>query len=107
MSRNSLCTQPLSFPLCLLFERRADLFSAPHRMHRNVVSPSPSPDTESFTSSLLTTLLDSTTDAEATPVKIGRSHVAMWIRIVSSWVCLVLYAWSLVAPVVMPERFGE
>lgn len=70
------------------------------------MSPDPSPSPDSFTSTLLTTLLDSA-DSEATPVKIGRSHVAMWIRIVSSWVCLVLYAWSLVAPVVLPERFGE
>lgn len=44
---------------------------------------------------------------EGMPVKIGRSHVAMWMRIVSSWVCLVLYAWSLMAPVVLPERFGD
>lgn len=40
------------------------------------------------------------------PILIGSSHVAMWMRIVSSWVCLVLYAWSLLAPVVLPDRFG-
>ena len=39
------------------------------------------------------------------PVKIGRSTVAMWVRIVSGWLCLVLYGWSLVAPVLMPDRF--
>ncbi|BGP20111.1 hypothetical protein JCM10213_000805 [Rhodosporidiobolus nylandii] len=44
---------------------------------------------------------------DGTPVRIGRSHVAFWMRIMSSWVCLALYAWSLVAPVVAPERFGE
>ncbi|SCV74546.1 BQ2448_7575 [Microbotryum intermedium] len=44
---------------------------------------------------------------DATPVKIGRSGRAMWCRIVSSWVCLVLYAWSLLAPVLMPDRFEE
>lgn len=37
-------------------------------------------------------------------VYIGRSETAMWMRIVSSWVCMLLYIWSLVAPVVMPER---
>ena len=31
----------------------------------------------------------------------------MWMRIVSSWVCLALYAWSLLAPVILPDRFGE
>lgn len=44
---------------------------------------------------------------DGSPVKIGRSHVAMWMRIVSSWFCLVLYAWSLLAPVVLPDRFGD
>ncbi|GJJ08574.1 hypothetical protein Clacol_002793 [Clathrus columnatus] len=38
---------------------------------------------------------------------IGRSRPAMWMRVVSSWVCMLLYTWSLVAPVVMPDRFGE
>ncbi|PPQ69010.1 hypothetical protein CVT24_000085 [Panaeolus cyanescens] len=37
-------------------------------------------------------------------VYIGRSEVAMWMRIVSGWVCIVLYVWSLIAPVVMPDR---
>jgi len=40
-------------------------------------------------------------------VYIGRSAVAMWMRVVSSWVCIVLYAWSLLAPVVLPDRFGD
>ncbi|GAA5876336.1 hypothetical protein JCM8547_008887 [Rhodosporidiobolus lusitaniae] len=58
----------------------------------------------SSASSLVSTVMD---DGGATPVRIGRSHVAFWMRIVSSWVCLALYAWSLVAPVVAPDRFGE
>lgn len=37
-------------------------------------------------------------------VYIGRSEVAMWMRVVSSWVCMLLYIWSLVAPVVLPDR---
>jgi Serine incorporator (Serinc) len=28
----------------------------------------------------------------------------MWMRVVSSWVCMVLYMWSLMAPVVLPDR---
>jgi hypothetical protein len=47
-----------------------------------------------------------TPNGEYTPVKIGRSTVAMWVRIVSSWLCLVLYGWSLIAPVIMPDRFA-
>ncbi|TFK21187.1 TMS membrane protein/tumor differentially expressed protein [Coprinopsis marcescibilis] len=40
-------------------------------------------------------------------VYIGRSEAAMWMRIVSSWVCMILYTWSLVAPVILPDRFGD
>jgi len=38
-------------------------------------------------------------------VYIGRSEVAMWMRVVSGWVCTTLYIWSLLAPVLMPDRF--
>lgn len=37
---------------------------------------------------------------------VGRTYWASWVKIVSAWVCYVIYTWSLVAPVVMPERFG-
>ncbi|KAF9787431.1 serine incorporator/TMS membrane protein [Thelephora terrestris] len=37
-------------------------------------------------------------------VYIGRSEVAMWMRVVSSWVCMLLYMWSLMAPVLFPDR---
>lgn len=40
-------------------------------------------------------------------VYIGRSEVAMWMRVVSSWLCMLLYIWSLLAPVIMPDRFGD
>ena len=42
--------------------------------------------------------------SEEYDVYIGRSEVAMWMRVVSSWVCIVLYMWSLLAPVLMPDR---
>lgn len=29
---------------------------------------------------------------------------AMWVKISSSWVCMVLYIWTLIAPVVLPDR---
>ena len=37
-------------------------------------------------------------------VYIGRSEVAMWTRVVSGWVCIIIYLWSLLAPVIMPDR---
>ena len=55
---------------------------------RNVVSKQPQPG-------------DDDPDSD---VYIGRSEVAMWMRVVSSWVCIVLYMWSLLAPVLMPDR---
>lgn len=44
------------------------------------------------------------TTSEGEDVYIGRSETAMWMRIVSSWVCMLLYIWSLIAPVLMPDR---
>ena len=38
-------------------------------------------------------------------VYIGQSEVAMWMRVVSGWVCMVLYMWSLLAPVFIPDRW--
>ncbi|KAJ7903625.1 serine incorporator/TMS membrane protein [Mycena olivaceomarginata] len=40
-------------------------------------------------------------------IYIGRSEVAMWMRVVSSWICMLLYTWSLLAPVLLPDRFGD
>ncbi|KAJ8586934.1 TMS membrane protein/tumor differentially expressed protein [Rhizopogon salebrosus TDB-379] len=46
------------------------------------------------------------TDSEEV-VYIGRSETAMWMRIVSGWMCMLLYMWSLLAPVLLPDRFGD
>jgi len=29
---------------------------------------------------------------------------AVWVKIVSSWICIALYVWTLVAPIVLPDR---
>ncbi|KAK4186880.1 serine incorporator/TMS membrane protein [Podospora australis] len=36
---------------------------------------------------------------------VGRTLWASWVKIVSSWVCYAMYTWTLVAPIVLPERF--
>ena len=54
---------------------------------------------------LLTQALDPTNDAQSDFVPVGRTYWASWVKIVSAWVCYVIYAWALVAPVVLPERF--
>jgi hypothetical protein len=38
-------------------------------------------------------------------VPVGRTYWASWVKIVSSWVCYAIYTWTLVAPVVLPDRF--
>lgn len=39
-------------------------------------------------------------------VPVGRTYFASWVKIISSWACFVLYGWSLIAPVLWPDRFG-
>jgi len=49
----------------------------------------------------------SSPSADGEDIYIGRSETAMWMRIVSSWVCMLLYTWSLLAPVFLPDRFSD
>lgn len=30
--------------------------------------------------------------------------VAVWVKIVSSWLVILLYIWSIIAPTVLPDR---
>ncbi|KAL2173862.1 serine incorporator/TMS membrane protein [Thermothelomyces heterothallicus CBS 202.75] len=46
---------------------------------------------------------DSRRDADFATV--GRTLWASWVKIVSSWVCYAMYVWTLIAPVLMPDRF--
>ncbi|KAI1142228.1 TMS membrane protein/tumor differentially expressed protein [Hypoxylon sp. FL0543] len=36
---------------------------------------------------------------------VGRTYWASWVKIVSAWICYSMYLWTLVAPIVFPERF--
>lgn len=38
-------------------------------------------------------------------IPVGRTYFSTWLKIVSSWLCYALYAWSLAAPCLMPNRF--
>lgn len=53
---------------------------------------------------LLTMNVDSTDFSDFVPV--GRTYFYSWVKIVSAWICYIIYGWSLIAPVLMPERFG-
>lgn len=35
---------------------------------------------------------------------LSNNSASMWVKIVSSWLCLALYAWSLAAPLVLTNR---
>ena len=36
-------------------------------------------------------------------VRIGQSYTAVWVKVVSGWICHLIYIWSLVAPIAMPD----
>lgn len=38
------------------------------------------------------------------PKNLIENNASMWIKIISSWLCALLYTWTLVAPVVLPDR---
>ncbi len=38
---------------------------------------------------------------------VGKSITAAWVKVASSWCVLILYAWTLVAPIVLPDRSWE
>ncbi|KAG0260694.1 hypothetical protein BG011_001701 [Mortierella polycephala] len=40
-------------------------------------------------------------------IRIGQSWAAVWVKVVSSWICYGLYGFSLLAPVVLPDRFTD
>lgn len=56
-----------------------------------------------YTATLLTMNVEKDLADDFVPV--GRTYFASWMKIVSSWICYGLYAWSLAAPVVLPDRF--
>ena len=37
-------------------------------------------------------------------VNVGHDWTTVWVRMVSSWVAFALFAWTLVAPLVFPDR---
>ena len=57
-----------------------------------------------WVATLLTTNFDEK-DMSNDFVIVGRTYGASWAKIVSAWVCYGIYIWSLVAPLVLPDRF--
>ncbi|KAF9410531.1 hypothetical protein BGZ94_001622 [Podila epigama] len=46
-------------------------------------------------------------EGESNLILIGQSWAAVWVKVVSSWICYGLYGFSLLAPVIFPERFMD
>ncbi|KAK9448985.1 serine incorporator/TMS membrane protein [Limtongia smithiae] len=59
-----------------------------------------------WTATLLTAQVNNESD-DTGFVPVGRTYFYTWVKIVSAWICFALYSWTLVAPIVAPERFGH
>lgn len=57
-----------------------------------------------WVASLLTQNLDPEASQDGL-APVGRTYWASWVKIISAWVCYTIYLWSLIAPVLMPDRF--
>ncbi|RFU77017.1 hypothetical protein TARUN_5219 [Trichoderma arundinaceum] len=57
-----------------------------------------------WVSTLLTLNYDDST-RDGSFATVGRTYGASWVKIVSAWICHGMYIWTLIAPIVLPERF--
>ncbi|RIB11887.1 serine incorporator/TMS membrane protein [Gigaspora rosea] len=39
-------------------------------------------------------------------VTVGHSDAILWVKVISSWLCFLIYLWTLFAPILMPHRFS-
>lgn len=56
-----------------------------------------------WTATLLTINVEKDTLGDFAPV--GRTYFSSWVKIVCAWICYFLYSWTLLAPVLFPDRF--
>lgn len=56
-----------------------------------------------WTATLLTMNVEKESIGDFAPV--GRTYFSAWVKIVSAWICFALYGWTLIAPVLFPDRF--
>lgn len=56
-----------------------------------------------WTATLLTMNVEKDSIGDFAPV--GRTYFSAWVKIVSAWICFTLYGWTLLAPVLFPDRF--
>lgn len=58
-----------------------------------------------WVATLLTMNIEESTKDGSDFAPVGRTYWASWVKIVSAWVCYGIYTWTLVAPIVLPDRF--
>jgi hypothetical protein len=58
-----------------------------------------------WVATLLTMNIEESTKDGKDFAPIGRTYWASWVKIISAWVCYGIYTWTLVAPIVLPDRF--
>jgi hypothetical protein len=58
-----------------------------------------------WVATLLTMNIEESTKDGKDFAPIGRTYWASWVKIISAWVCYSIYTWTLVAPIVLPDRF--
>lgn len=56
-----------------------------------------------WTATLLTMNVQEESSGDFAPV--GRTYFSSWTKIISAWICFILYGWTLIAPVLFPDRF--
>jgi hypothetical protein len=46
-------------------------------------------------------------DGDMASVQIGQGHASVWVKVVSSWIAVLLYLWTMIAPAIFTDRdFG-
>lgn len=37
-------------------------------------------------------------------IHLNSNTASVWVKIVSSWMCIIIYTWTLIAPALFPDR---
>eukprot|EP01129_Flabellula_baltica_P014493 TRINITY_DN6946_c0_g1_i1.p1 TRINITY_DN6946_c0_g1~~TRINITY_DN6946_c0_g1_i1.p1 ORF type:complete len:452 (-),score=64.06 TRINITY_DN6946_c0_g1_i1:171-1526(-) len=46
-------------------------------------------------------------DDESQSIVVDQGIVSVWVKIISSWCTILLYVWTVIAPIIMPGRFEQ
>jgi len=43
-------------------------------------------------------------ESQKQSIQIDQGMMSVWVKVVSSWITILLYIWTLIAPICYPER---